>query len=67
LYEYGCTQCGEQFEKLVRMADADAPLVCPKCGSLETRRKVSAFGFIGAGASRLAGGGSDCAPSFSGG
>lgn len=67
LYEYKCSHCGEQFDKLVRMADADAQVECPKCGSIETRRKVSAFGWVGAGASSGSASSSTCAPSFGGG
>ncbi len=66
LYEYQCAECGEKFERLVRLADADRPAGCPKCGSAQTRRLVSAFGRIG---SSAAGGtaASSCAPSFGGG
>jgi hypothetical protein len=49
------------------MADSDGQMVCPKCGSLETRRKVSAFGWIGAGTSSAGSSSDNCAPSFSGG
>lgn len=67
LYEYRCSQCGEQFEKLVRMADADGTIQCPSCGSVETRRKVSAFGFLGGGSGFSSGSSGGCAPSFGGG
>lgn len=65
LYEYRCTECGEKFEKLVRMADADRAPECPKCGAPEAKRQVSAFGFVGFSAGRSSA--ESCAPSFSGG
>lgn len=50
IYEYRCTACGHELEKLQRLGDA--PLTdCPECGKAELRRLVSAAGF------RLKGGG----------
>jgi putative FmdB family regulatory protein len=50
IYEYRCTACGHELEKLQRLGDA--PLTdCPDCGKAELRRLVSAAGF------RLKGGG----------
>ena len=50
IYEYRCTVCGHELEKLQRLGDA--PLTdCPECGKAELRRLVSAAGF------RLKGGG----------
>lgn len=39
IYEYECTACNHQFEKLQKVSD-DAP-PCPKCGSAEIRKRVS--------------------------
>jgi putative FmdB family regulatory protein len=40
LYDFGCNQCGKQFEDLVRdLADAR----CPACSSADVTRQLSAF------------------------
>lgn len=50
LYEYVCTACGAETEKLQRLSDA--PLSdCPACHASALQRKISAAGF------RLKGGG----------
>jgi putative FmdB family regulatory protein len=54
IYEYVCSQCGERFEKLVRSQQAQGQTPCPKCGSMEVERAVSAFATLG------------CAPTASG-
>lgn len=56
LYEYRCPDCGETFEKIVRMGSDDAPR-CPSCGAANAKRLVSA-------PARIAGG-KDCGPSGS--
>jgi len=43
IYEYRCQRCGSRFEKLVRLAQADQPVVCPNCGADATERLLSAF------------------------
>ena len=43
IFEYVCTACGEDFEELVLGSRTDVK--CPKCGSLEAQKKVSAFAF----------------------
>lgn len=43
IYEFVCADCGESFEKLV--FGSDPAVVCPKCGSHETEKKVSACAF----------------------
>lgn len=49
LYEYICENCGQQFEKLVRLSEADLAPQCPFCGSSETHKQISrlASGFGG--------------------
>jgi putative FmdB family regulatory protein len=47
LYEYRCRRCGETFEKLRRMQDADRGLICPKCESEEVERLLSTFASSG--------------------
>ena len=43
LYEYRCQQCGNSFEMLRRMQDADRELQCPDCKSEEVKRLLSTF------------------------
>ncbi|MER2542099.1 MAG: zinc ribbon domain-containing protein [Candidatus Accumulibacter phosphatis] len=54
IYEYACTTCGKEFEKLVRQS-SPAP-ACPSCHSVDLRKKLSAFSAItGSGASDFPG------------
>ncbi|MGE5617765.1 MAG: FmdB family zinc ribbon protein [Sphingomonadaceae bacterium] len=65
IYEYGCLQCGEAFEKLLRSSSASAQIRCPKCNSDKVERKVSVFGFSGGSNGGSFGGsysGSSCGP-----
>jgi putative FmdB family regulatory protein len=55
MYEYRCQKCGQNFEMLRRMQDADRDLECPECRSKQVERQLSTFS---------AGG---CRPSGSGG
>lgn len=43
IFEYDCPDCGDSFEKLIRSASSDAKIICPRCGSVKVRRKLSAF------------------------
>jgi len=47
LYEYSCKDCGQEFEKMVRFSEADAHPVCPTCGGLQTRKKLSTIATMG--------------------
>ncbi len=49
IYEYICGACGELFSKLRKMREADAPVSCPKCGSNEAKRQISACAIGGVG------------------
>jgi putative FmdB family regulatory protein len=50
IYEYQCTECGHELEKLQKISDP--PLTdCPVCGKPALQKLVSAAGF------RLKGGG----------
>jgi len=49
LYEYRCEKCGESFEKLRRMTDADQAIACPRCDSEEVVRLLSNFATAGCG------------------
>ena len=42
IYEYRCGQCADEFELLVFRNEEPA---CPKCGSKELDKKMSACGF----------------------
>ncbi len=44
IYEYVCSDCGHEFEKLQKMSDA--PLTdCPACEIKSLKKKISAPGF----------------------
>lgn len=43
IYEYRCRGCGNIFEMLRRMNDADSDLECPKCRSTKVERQFSTF------------------------
>lgn len=49
MYEYRCQACGEQYEQLRRMSEADQDLECPHCGSPRVERQVSACSIGGCG------------------
>ena len=40
IFEYRCSSCGEEFELLVRGADAAA---CPGCGGADLERLLTSF------------------------
>ena len=42
IYEFVCSGCEREFEKLVM--GASARVVCPHCGSGEVERRLSVFG-----------------------
>jgi putative FmdB family regulatory protein len=47
IYEYTCG-CGYRFERLARIADADAPPpACPACGTTDCRRVPSVAALLG--------------------
>ena len=60
IYEYVCLDCGERFELMRSMKDADAPLTCNKCDSEHTSRMLSLF-FASSGGRVVAGGSPSCA------
>jgi len=49
LYEYRCRTCGNKFEMLRRIQDADQYLKCPDCRSEEVDRQLSTFATRGCG------------------
>jgi putative FmdB family regulatory protein len=66
LYEYRCTDCGQDFEKVVRFSEADLKPACPFCASTNTMKRISAVSVIGAGSSRSAGASSGSCSSSTG-
>ena len=56
LHDYECKSCGHVFEELV--SSEDEAVECPKCGSSQTKRRLSGFhAKTGGGASVASGGG----------
>ena len=47
IYEYQCSQCGAEFEKLVRRQNET--VLCPQCQCPELTRLPSLFGFSSGG------------------
>ena len=43
IYEYICQDCGERFDALRSMREADAPIACGHCQSVHTTRQLSVF------------------------
>jgi putative FmdB family regulatory protein len=41
IYEYVCLDCGDIFEALRPMHEADKPIVCENCESEHTSRKLA--------------------------
>ncbi len=60
IYEYVCLDCGERFEELRLMRDADAPILCVTCESDHTSRQLAVF-FAQSGGKVVAGGSCGCA------
>ena len=50
IYAFECTTCGNHFDRLQKLSDAD-PDVCPECGARTVKRQLTAPSF------RLAGSG----------
>ncbi|MEX0886923.1 MAG: zinc ribbon domain-containing protein [Phycisphaeraceae bacterium] len=69
VYEYHCPACNTTTDALRKMADADAPIGCERCGSTNLTRKHSVFTAsatnqplpIAAGGGGGGGGGGGCA------
>jgi len=43
IYEYRCLECGEKFEKLVRLGTRTSEIKCPKCGGIKVEKLISTF------------------------
>jgi len=59
IFEYRCSRCGAEFEKLVLRVSGNLEVTCKNCGSSEVTEKVSTFASVTAGS---AGAASACAP-----
>ncbi len=60
IYEYHCTSCGSDFEKLVF---GQAAVRCPVCESADITRYLSVFGFKSGGSFVGSAGGCGCGAS----
>ena len=47
IYEYQCSDCGDEFEKMIRLSEADQKQTCPTCRSQNTKKKISFFSSLG--------------------
>ncbi len=47
IYEYYCPDCNAEFEKLVRLSEANVIPDCPACGKKHAQKKLSAFATSG--------------------
>jgi putative FmdB family regulatory protein len=45
LFEYRCTDCAKDFEKIVPRHDS--PVSCPNCASLHVEKQLSVFAVSG--------------------
>jgi len=41
MYDFACRECGQAFEKKLKMSQSSDPQICPSCGSGDTRRRMS--------------------------
>ncbi len=58
IYEYQCSQCKNEFEKLV--LNTSEKIACPKCKSKKVQRVMSAFAFSVGGKFKSTAGASSC-------
>jgi putative FmdB family regulatory protein len=49
IYEYVCLDCGERFELIRSMKEADEPIACEACESEHTSRMLALFNAHSAG------------------
>lgn len=41
IYEYECGTCGNRFDRMLRLAERDAPQTCPKCETAPATRRIA--------------------------
>lgn len=51
MYDFACRDCGQVFEKKLKMSESSDTQICPTCGSGDTRRHMSSAIAIGGGGS----------------
>jgi putative FmdB family regulatory protein len=61
IYEYVCLDCGERFELIRSMKEADVPVACETCESQHTSRLLALFNAHSGGRVVAGGGESGCA------
>lgn len=54
MYDFACRDCGQVFEKKLKMSESSDAQICPTCGSGDTRRHMSSAVAIGGGGSSVA-------------
>lgn len=59
IYEYVCLDCGQRFEALRMIKDADSTANCVRCDSKHTSRMISLF-YAQSGGRVVAGASSGC-------
>lgn len=64
IYEYHCSDCGDDFERFVRSMFSKEVITCPDCGSEHVSKAFSVFGTRGGSSSGGAfSSAATCAPS----
>lgn len=43
MYTFVCRQCGQPFERKLRMSQSGDAQECPACGSISTRKSIGAI------------------------
>jgi putative FmdB family regulatory protein len=43
LYDFACRKCGHEYEAILKIADPDDHLECPKCGAKDSKKLATAF------------------------
>lgn len=63
LFDFVCTNCGTQFEQLIRTTNQKAQaVICPACKSTETQKKLSTFAVTGHNSASGSSSAANCAP-----
>lgn len=44
IYEYHCSDCGDDFERFLRSMFSKETITCPSCGSEHVNKALSLFG-----------------------
>lgn len=43
LYDFACSQCGHEYEALLKVDEPHDQLECPKCGAKGPKKRITAF------------------------